>query len=690
MKRFFAIVICLAVMLTASILVLPTGGFFAGGTVEAAVGDTPMQEAVDYTGKTIACVGDSITAAYGVKKDETDYVKLLAQKLNMNYIRLGASGTTLCTDGDRTCNIIRLTESNLKGADVVTVFMGINDFVNAGQGYYELGDVNSTDTSTVYGAMKMWCERIEELRKTESLNDTCFYFMTPVITSWNNSASSVRDWDQSKKNIHGYTLRDMCNAIIEVATLYNVDTIDLNLLSGMYYVDKEDNNVDVFGGDGVHPGETGHKMMADAIANVLLQNNLRDDHTHEFGSWITTVWPSCVEGEKQRVCTICSATESCTAASEDTHSYSTVVTPPTASQQGYTTYTCSRCSYSYIADYEDAICSGSYRWEVQNNELVSVTSDGNVANPITMDKGSVVNGTFSGVRCRLEKSVRLYHNLPWAIEWRSTGNWSGMLFGSADQSPSDNLIYLFRDTGTRLFAFGEYTGSWNNYGTIMDCDMTTPHVFRLENRIAEDGSNEIWLLIDGQEFDVMNNYYKTGSNQNKTVDWANGKDIVFANIGTSSHPVSGIKPDYIQVWENYHEHSYTAVVKDPTCVDGGYTTYNCDCGDSYVGDYTDPTGHSYENGQCVECGDREKSAFKILDTGSNQIEVFTYEVGMTWRDWLNSPYNTGMGSCIAVWVSAGPDILGGNPYIDIYVNGSPAYYDSAISEEAVIELIKCK
>ena len=41
-------------------------------------------------------------------------------------------------------------------------------------------------------------------------------------------------------------------------------------------------------------------------------------------------------------------------------------------------------------------------------------------------------------------------------------------------------------------------------------------------------------------------------------------------------------------------HSYDAVVTEPTCTAGGYTTYTCACGDSYVGDETAAAGHSYE------------------------------------------------------------------------------------------------
>ncbi len=510
---------------------------------------TPWLDETAYEGMTIACVGDSITAAYGVTKDETDYVTLLAEQLGMDYIRLGVSGTTLCTDGSRSCNIGKLTEVNLNGSDIVTIAMGVNDFCAAGEGYYELGDINSTDSSTIYGAMRMWCERIAELRKTDSLSDTQFYFLTPLICSWNNSVTTSRDWDQSKTNIHGYTLRDLCNAIIEVAALYDVAVIDLNLLSGMYYVDATNNNTSVFGGDGVHPAEKGHEMMADALADALLQNNLRDDHEHTFGTWITTTWSSCSAGEQQKVCTVCSAVQKRTTEPTGDHRYCTIVTHPTQTQQGYTTYTCSICGHSYVGDYTEQTAPKNYRWEMLDNAMVAVSTGGNTANALTLDSGSITDGTFTSVRYSLQNEIRLYHDAPWVIEWQSAGNWNGMLFGSADESPSSGLTYLFREAGMKLLAFGEYNSLWNNYGIIFDCDMTASHKFRLENRISADGSNAVYLLVDGQEIDAMHHYYISGNDQNKTVNWANGKDIVFANIGTSSHPVKGMKPDYIQIWE---------------------------------------------------------------------------------------------------------------------------------------------
>ena len=42
-----------------------------------------------------------------------------------------------------------------------------------------------------------------------------------------------------------------------------------------------------------------------------------------------------------------------------------------------------------------------------------------------------------------------------------------------------------------------------------------------------------------------------------------------------------------------HEHSYTTSVTAPTCIEQGYTTYTCSCGDIYIGDYVDALGHDF-------------------------------------------------------------------------------------------------
>ena len=54
-----------------------------------------------------------------------------------------------------------------------------------------------------------------------------------------------------------------------------------------------------------------------------------------------------------------------------------------------------------------------------------------------------------------------------------------------------------------------------------------------------------------------------------------------------------------------HIHSYHTTVTAPTCTEKGYTTYTCECGDSYSDTYVDALGHKYENGICSVCGAKD-------------------------------------------------------------------------------------
>ena len=52
--------------------------------------------------------------------------------------------------------------------------------------------------------------------------------------------------------------------------------------------------------------------------------------------------------------------------------------------------------------------------------------------------------------------------------------------------------------------------------------------------------------------------------------------------------------------EGHHEHSYESVVTAPDCVNGGYTTYTCDCGHSYTSDETAALGHDKVTQEAVD------------------------------------------------------------------------------------------
>ena len=65
----------------------------------------------------------------------------------------------------------------------------------------------------------------------------------------------------------------------------------------------------------------------------------------------------------------------------------------------------------------------------------------------------------------------------------------------------------------------------------------------------------------------------------------------------------GMMPVTAFATDTDHIHTYEPTVTAPTCTERGYTTYTCECGDSYVDDYVDATGeHTYANGICTVCG----------------------------------------------------------------------------------------
>lgn len=78
----------------------------------------------------------------------------------------------------------------------------------------------------------------------------------------------------------------------------------------------------------------------------------------------------------------------------------------------------------------------------------------------------------------------------------------------------------------------------------------------------------------------------------------------------------------------YHDgkHSYKAVVTDPTCTAQGYTTFTCECGDTYKANYVDKLNHKDDNGdyKCdYNCGyEFEKPAPEVPEVPEEELNFF--------------------------------------------------------------------
>ena len=198
----------------------------------------------------------------------------------------------------------------------------------------------------------------------------------------------------------------------------------------------------------------------------------------------------------------------------------------------------------------------NYRFEFNGTDLVCASGN----NELTKKSGTTADGVFSNTAYALEKSIYLLHDEPWTVEWKSEGTFmnsggstGARIFTTTDKNAEYNARYIFKSAKSWLIAMGEKDrkGS-HNYGIALEnhgIDGSAPHIYRLENRIFEDGSNMIYLFVDGKEIGAMNNYYIGTTNQNKTSDWLSGKDFVFPFMGTDTHGFTNAKIDYIAVWE---------------------------------------------------------------------------------------------------------------------------------------------
>ena len=212
----------------------------------------------------------------------------------------------------------------------------------------------------------------------------------------------------------------------------------------------------------------------------------------------------------------------------------------------------------------------NYRWELSGNALVST---GESENSLKLLEGSVSKGIQNSTRYDLAEDIVLKHDLPWVIEWNAGGDWSGMLLTSSTQKAVTGMEFIFRTYNTTgLLALGYYTGSqYNNYGiplAELKLDMAQNHTYRMENRIANDGSNMVYLLIDGVEIDALNHYYIGGTkDQNQIVNWVNGQDFTFGYIGSTSHPLKNMSLQYLEVLEGGVQTPAPIIISQPEDVE---------------------------------------------------------------------------------------------------------------------------
>ena len=92
------------------------------------------------------------------------------------------------------------------------------------------------------------------------------------------------------------------------------------------------------------------------------------------------------------------------------------------------------------------------------------------------------------------------------------------------------------------------------------------------------------------------------------------------------------------------DHNYTGpVITAPTCTKGGYTTYTCACGDSYITDEVPALGHNYVDKVCTRCGELSQWTLYFQPSSNWQLDdarfaayFFNLYNGWIWTDLVDS------------------------------------------------------
>lgn len=225
---------------------------FNGASVGGSGSTSPLQ------GKIWNVLGDSVTEGdYNITPNNqppfvsvTTYHELIKPKYSMVVNKYGIGGTRITATGDN-LGFCQRFGSMTDTADIITVFGGINDYTPAVT--VPVGDMNSTDNSTMYGALKTLCSGLINKYPGKAIG-----FIIPFPFNEYKGLGTFKPYRQ---------------AIIDVCEYYSIPYLDLytksNLNTNIPIVNSNFFKVVNDAGDKVHPNTEGHKVIARQIENFL-------------------------------------------------------------------------------------------------------------------------------------------------------------------------------------------------------------------------------------------------------------------------------------------------------------------------------------------------------------------------------------------------------------------------------------
>ena len=212
----------------------------------------------------------------------------------------------------------------------------------------------------------------------------------------------------------------------------------------------------------------------------------------------------------------------------------------------------------------------NFHWEAKERALFS---NPNLEATFSYNDAALISGTYgaNGVfdyatapQFELKEPAMLLHDKPWVMEFRITGvgpadeptaGFKGGILLTSDTANGkvDGNTYLHINQSSVLL--GHRDSGFNNTGydfteiaaklgsTSGQAMRNEPHTYRLVNRINADGSNMVYLYVDGIEIGPMN-----GGRTN--VSTISGRDYMIHYLGSSDYPLRACQLHYMKIFEN--------------------------------------------------------------------------------------------------------------------------------------------
>ena len=197
----------------------------------------------------IAILGDSISAGYGVQSDQK-YVSIIEQRFGITINNQSVSGSEISTNDGTTDSFVNRVQ-NISNCDICFVFGGTNDY------WHHNTPINGDAHTSLEGALKAVLTYLYDVVGVQHV-----VVVTPFKQYYNDHYGLNYDM--------GYgTLTDFVNKIIDVAHYYSADVIDLYNGNNIGAIPETPVRTNRLLQDGVHPTYPGHYVLANIFTQYI-------------------------------------------------------------------------------------------------------------------------------------------------------------------------------------------------------------------------------------------------------------------------------------------------------------------------------------------------------------------------------------------------------------------------------------